>query len=625
MASFAKGSIDPYSLFELEREMFAFFRRHQKWLLLTITAIIILSFVFFGTFSTLLGEPVGDAPTQIDSTHTGDPIWKHDVHGLIDRLSNHPDWIQKNFIDTKALNAMADTIASEWASELRPKVERAQNRPLYEHPHHSFISAKQVYQLFAPHVISALDEVKDSNLSTDKEVIEAQLKLFTASNSLPENLLKQILHYQELQAPDAKSDPSLAGKDLSLSGCRTVQDWLGTAGVRLVAKTIICGAQIASNQGLKAPSTLQSPDQKLYLFEQLMAKWRQEALKDPTIAEKLAQAKDEIISVDINLYSLKPEFSFNNAKALSRFLAYEKDLKAKDPDLLRTVYSVRMCQLSKKDLLASIPMKDVWQWQSSDAHWPQVLLAFGELGAKNPKTQQERQEALDNLAPAQRKVVDLFCREKMAAEWAPTILEQMPVQRVDLVFGLDAPLQGLKDPFALKAAFDNKDPSLDRLFTQDDAIFYRFELESLTTTQEITPWNQAPVGLEGVSIPDAVKSETLACAARHGKTPAANESIDDFCARYYFLPVIEKAQKGEISDYLQATHLTMTEGDIYFDLKTGASSQIFFGSATEAHGYFFTVEKRNTLSAEEQSKLKEELCGTYSGTKLITTIMGVTP
>lgn len=244
--------------------MLEFFRRHQRYFFIIITIVIIISFSFFGTYSTLGSDQWREqvAFRAVD----GSDVTRYELDEMAlflssdneDKLLYGGAWgpnflndgvILKDFLQTGLAEELVAAYFSDLKDDLQRRLEREKRYVLYSHPHAKFIGVENAWEYFAPGMRSAYGALRQLADPHDPKSFKARVNLFLAQRQFPAPALKQVLRYQERQYNWLNPDPNLEAIDLSLFGYHTLDDWFGPQFVRLVSEFIINSAKIAEEKG----------------------------------------------------------------------------------------------------------------------------------------------------------------------------------------------------------------------------------------------------------------------------------------------------------------------------------------------------------------------------------------
>jgi len=242
--------------------MFSFFRRYQRAIFFVITVVIILSFSFFGTYSSI--DTGGEDPVLFTSVN-GSKIRRMEFNDYIRFLSADShlggegeffnplndgvfalDIIQSGVGETLA-DRFSDQFSKEWiAKNLREKVYAP-----YQHPSAPFVSALQIWNYFAPDIARSLEQYKALESSDCTEIFRKKAELYLAERTFPALYLRQVLAYQQKQFQWLEPDPALDAKPLALFGYNQISEWFGIDFVEKACEFIIQTAAKARSSGLK--------------------------------------------------------------------------------------------------------------------------------------------------------------------------------------------------------------------------------------------------------------------------------------------------------------------------------------------------------------------------------------
>lgn len=244
--------------------MLQFFRRHQRYFFFIITVVIVISFSFFGTYSTLDRPHPGDR--VVFQSVDGQNIRHSDVEELAlfigsdegDKMAWGGEWgpnflndgvVAKDFLGTGLAKQLVQAYRLNLAPELQQRLEREQRHRFYVHPAAPYISSEVIWGYFAPQIPAAIAVLRSGGDAADAKVFDARANLYLAEKEFPARSLRQVLRFQEQQYNWLTPDPSLDRSDLSMFGYHNLEDWFGPKFVRLVSQFIINAAKIAERKG----------------------------------------------------------------------------------------------------------------------------------------------------------------------------------------------------------------------------------------------------------------------------------------------------------------------------------------------------------------------------------------
>lgn len=244
--------------------MLDFFRRHQRYFFVIITIVIVISFSFFGTYSTLSD---GSFREQIAfTTVNGKEIPRHELDEMVafigtdalDKLLLGGAWgpnflnngvIRQDFLETGLAAMLIAQYPEELQSDLSSRLEKEKRYSLYSHPQAPFIGVESAWTNFAPAMKSYYDALYSAADPMNSTALNARIALFLGEKQFPSYILRQILRYQEKQYNWVTPDRNLDYMDLSLFNYHTIEDWFGPRFIRLVAQFIINASAIAEQKG----------------------------------------------------------------------------------------------------------------------------------------------------------------------------------------------------------------------------------------------------------------------------------------------------------------------------------------------------------------------------------------
>lgn len=244
--------------------MLDFFRRHQRYFFVLITIVIVISFSFFGTYNSLSDSPFREqiAFKAVD----GSVITRHQLDEMAtfigtdasDKLLFGGMWgpnffndgvISKNLLETGLGVILASSYPDDISPDLLSRLEKEKRYSLYAHPQAKFIGTEAAWNYFAPGMATYYNTMRSTNDPVSPQALQARVGLFLGEKQFPQNILRQVLRYQEKQYEWVAPDRELDRTDLSLFGYHTLEDWFGPRFVRLASEFVINSAMIAEQKG----------------------------------------------------------------------------------------------------------------------------------------------------------------------------------------------------------------------------------------------------------------------------------------------------------------------------------------------------------------------------------------
>ncbi len=394
-------------------------------------------------------------------------------------------------------SGLADLLVRQYfdvlKADLAVRLDKAKRFRPYVHPDAPSISAQTIWDRLTPQMgveLKALQAAKEPSVETFSHLSQ----LYQLQSRLHPEMLRRVLFYQIQQHPWLSSD-RLAHEDLALFGFHSITDWFGRHFVDLVSELILNAAAKAEEKGYfvsveeakgdlirhfadtmekmvdpkDTPELKFSQHLKVLGFDENSAAeiWRKVLLFRAYFNDIGASAfVDRLSYQDFAQYAAETavvqQFSWpirlSSARDLAEFEFYVKSISAqsekglptellsiaeiekKVPQLVQTTYRAQVAQVAKSELALRPTLKEVWQWETSDAHWDHLRKEFSlpELAAP-----QMRFQALERLDPKVRSQVDAFARLQLVDEnpsWIEEALTAAPMkEKTWVVTGRDAP------------------------------------------------------------------------------------------------------------------------------------------------------------------------------------------
>lgn len=250
--------------------MLGFLRKHQKYFFFVITVVVIISFSFFGTQDTLVGNSIHEqvAFTALDGTKVKRP----ELDSMAIFLGTDNDdkrlfggaWgpnflndgvIKRDFLATGLAEILVTSYPEAIARDLQTRLDKEKRFTLYSHPQAKFISTESAWAYFLPNMKNYYDTLRSAQNPVSREAFAARVALFLNERRFPSPMLHQVLNYQQKQFSWVTPDPNLDHYDLSLFGYHTLDDWFGPRFMRLVSEFIINSSKLAEQKGYQVSKT----------------------------------------------------------------------------------------------------------------------------------------------------------------------------------------------------------------------------------------------------------------------------------------------------------------------------------------------------------------------------------
>ncbi len=232
--------------------MLNFFRKYQKIFFIFITCMVVISFTFFGTFSTFTArEEVPDRKVAI--ALDGSKVMSKEVE-MMNRFLREGDLlngslVHHDFLETGLAALLVERYWNDIKADIETRFRKAKHFTPYAHPQVPFLTARVVWEQYCPSMNPLLEELKQTSEEMSPATFSLLLKLYLAQTKLPPQLLKQLLLYQQNQYSWARPDPALNHEDLALFGFHSIEDWFGPKFVSLVSQFLIHASVYAKQQG----------------------------------------------------------------------------------------------------------------------------------------------------------------------------------------------------------------------------------------------------------------------------------------------------------------------------------------------------------------------------------------
>lgn len=244
--------------------MLQFFRRYQRYFLIVVTTIMIVSFSFFGTYNAITGSESRDtiafqsiggrsvkqselqqmvfflSTDQVDKQHYGPAMEANFLNNGV---------IRYDFFDSGLGEEMAIAYLDALSEDLMARRERERRYQPYVHPEAKFMSAERVWSYFAPALSEGFDALRSVDSPASPKGVRLRIALYLEEQNFPQHALKQMLQYQQGQYTWIPSDPYLMQRDMALFGYHTVEEWFGPQFMQLAAQVVINGAEMARERG----------------------------------------------------------------------------------------------------------------------------------------------------------------------------------------------------------------------------------------------------------------------------------------------------------------------------------------------------------------------------------------
>lgn len=473
--------------------MLHFFRKYQRFFFLIITVVVIFSFTFFGTYSAFVNSSEKKSDKVIGSYIDGSKMLESDVkmlsyfissdaegnlsssHGMPNLLNDSV--IRKDILETGIGALLAKEYFEVINAKLGPSFERMKRFVPYQHPNAPQISARAIWDRFAPGISQNLDILKEQ-AAFSPDAFDLLSAIYLSQAYFPAQSLRRILAYQQKQVQGLPFDNRLYHDDLALFGYHTLAEWFSQDFLDLASEFILNTAVLAKEKGYQVSSevakehmlrTLKANAERVFpkdalanlnlgeLYQkQLMALgldeksavkiWQKILLSrmyfesasavflDPLPFNEFASYAGEKALIErcdlpssLQLKSLQDLFKLQlYIKAVSaqkgdildlpKTFQAASEVQKQYPSLVKRRYFLEIAEASLAEAGLKVKVKEMWDWQLEDSNWKVLQKEFPVLAQVN----KNRFETLKALDEATRAKVDAFSVQKMVKahpEW----------------------------------------------------------------------------------------------------------------------------------------------------------------------------------------------------------------
>ncbi len=559
--------------------MLQYFRKYQKSVFIVITVVIGISFVFFGTYSSI-PKPEKKKDKVLYKALNNTVVMESLVENMAGFLSSssldsseHPSRrnllndgvIEKDILGSKLGEEITAQYFKEVEADLEATWKKGKAFRTYVHPRAPFLSAEVIWENYFPDLAAHLKNFRKEEWGSKSYSMLADL--YIDQVRFPQDLLRRVLMYQEQQFSWIGEDPDLQTRNLNLFGLRSLEEWFGKQWVQLVSQVIINAASEASSKGyvvsndeaeasliqnvyealkqLDPQRTYSYSDaygylqnqsrvmgletketialwQKVLLFRRLFDDAGMTVFVDPLSYKNFAHYAKEKVSAD--LYHLPSEFCFNDFRSVVKGQIYF-DIIRKSP--------------STGGVL-EVPTQICDPLQLEKSYPEFVQRSFTLEFSKADKKQLAGKVALKDLWNWQMQEGNWAAIVKEFPEIAHHSVEKQ--DRFDFLEGLEKTLRSKIDAFSVQEMIptDAVFESLAKSSPQTQTIFIRsrggeLPFEGISSQEELLALlEKAPVkGQENILDEEKIAQEKLEFFTQDG-------------VHFYHIAVIEKGQQKEI-------------------------------------------------------------------------------
>jgi hypothetical protein len=284
--------------------MFAFLRKHQKWFFIVTTLMVVASFCFFGTYSTIqersdrkdkkISETVDHSDVNLSMIDRMSYFLGSDVlysNGKVVNVLNDGVFF-KDFIQTGLVDVLVRDYFSLLEKDFTSSLARAKKGSFYTHPYAPELSQRAVFAHFVPELNTYIDTMISSKKSGLESFILMK-NIYQTSLRMPPQMVKKVLVYQQNQYR-LPPDQRLYYDDLSLFGFQNLQDWFGQSFMDLLSQTILHVAAIAKQDGYSVSYQESFQD----LLKNVHVAYQKEKNKEPRSDRDYFQYQLHVLGLD---------------------------------------------------------------------------------------------------------------------------------------------------------------------------------------------------------------------------------------------------------------------------------------------------------------------------------------
>ncbi len=471
--------------------MMSFLRKHQKKMLIVVTVMIIVSFIFVGTSSTLAGRDIPDK--KIGVALDGSSIMERELNALVRFLTmGSNDMLKSDLMSTGLTTILAERYFEELKPDFEERLEKTKRFTPYAHPQAPFLSAQQIWSMYIPELPAHLAAVQQGDLSP--KTFSAYSDLYLDQVAFPPELLRRVLIMQQQQFSWVSPDWNLSdARHLALFGYQSFEEWFGPRFTEILGKFLFNAAAIAEKKGYKVTinearanllqtclQTVRSAKQeasfsdageflkmqiqmsgidesqavkvwrKVMLVHRLFNEVGQGIFVDPLSYQQFASFAEESATVEV--YQLPDVLRLKDFRSLLKLQYYLEataprskkltdlprqflsadEVEKKTPELVVSRYELEVAKATKEEIGGRLTLKETWDFEVSDEGWNLLTAEYPILGRTQGQTRAERYAALEAVEPNMRLKIDRFARSSLInqhPEWIEEALSKASSQK----------------------------------------------------------------------------------------------------------------------------------------------------------------------------------------------------
>jgi GcvH upstream region-like protein len=248
--------------------MLNFLRKYQKIVFGVVTAALIVSITFFGSYSAMTQVAMQEKDVILGKAIDGSKISKLHMEKMkrflvsdqfdTDLYAAHSrpnifnnGVIRKDLIQSGLANMIAGAFFDKIHGDLQARLEKQKAFKGYHHPAAPFLSSENLYAQFVPTLKDKLLKIRSEQFVITQQTLSDLFALYEEATSFPTEYVRRFLTYQQNQYEWLAKDPYLASGDLSLFYFHHAEDWFGPAFMQAATQVIHNVALVAKEKGMK--------------------------------------------------------------------------------------------------------------------------------------------------------------------------------------------------------------------------------------------------------------------------------------------------------------------------------------------------------------------------------------
>jgi len=247
--------------------MLEFFRKYQRYFFIVIAVVIVISFSFFGTHSTI-GAPQKAEDHCIGHGVDGSKLMKRELDHMVRLISSDrsdlalsekgvmPNFfndgvIRKDLLGTGIGTLLVNAYFDLLKEDLSERMEHHKNYVPYKHPTAPFIGVESLWGQVLPMQKKHLETFLHQTPEMNEGAFGLLVNLYLGESAFPPNVLREYLMYQQKHFSWIEPDPALERVNLNVFNARSLEEWFGPSFLELSGQFIINAALIAKERGYK--------------------------------------------------------------------------------------------------------------------------------------------------------------------------------------------------------------------------------------------------------------------------------------------------------------------------------------------------------------------------------------